>query len=129
MNRAIDAQSRKPAPAAPRPDPVAPVTRTLPPLPPVADALPPLPDGLPEWITPDVVADTLRTFRPFYGPDLTLDDALGMLIQVGNLFAVLSGEPHEPSRAAESLVIPPEQPALAQRSARERRARNARRAA
>jgi hypothetical protein len=57
-----------------------------------------LPQGLPKWITAEVVADTFRTFRPFYGADLTLDDVLRMLIDVGNLFAVLKGNAHESSQ-------------------------------
>ena len=64
-----------------------------------------LPQGLPKWITAEVVADTFRTFRPFYGADLTQEEVLRMLIDVGNLFAVLKGKPNEPTESSPSSVV------------------------
>lgn len=53
-----------------------------------------VPQGVPAWITAEVIEDTLRTFQPFYPYDLTVDEAVGILLNVGNLFRVLKGEQH-----------------------------------
>ncbi len=50
--------------------------------------------GLPEWITPELIADTVRVWQPYYAEPLTAKDAVGILMAVGNLFAVLSGSSH-----------------------------------
>ena len=53
------------------------------------DALPvPLPAGAPRWVTPELLADTLRVWQPYYG-NLTSHDALSIITNVGNLFDVL----------------------------------------
>ena len=46
---------------------------------------------LPAWITADLIAETLRVWQPYYAPPLTPEDAIGILLNVGNLFGVLSG--------------------------------------
>ncbi len=50
-----------------------------------------VPAGLPAWITADLIAETLRVWQPYYSEPLTAKDAIGILLNVGNLFAVLSG--------------------------------------
>lgn len=56
------------------------------------DDRPVLPPGLPTWITPEAVADTLATWQPYYRHRLTVDDAVAMLLDLGNLFALLYGD-------------------------------------
>ena len=48
-----------------------------------------MPPGAPSWITPELITDTLETWQPFYERDLTIDDALEILTNVGNLIDVL----------------------------------------
>ena len=50
-----------------------------------------VPVGLPAWITADLIAETLRVWQPYYSEPLTAKDAIGILLNVGNLFGVLSG--------------------------------------
>lgn len=47
--------------------------------------------GLPKWITAELIAETVRAWQPYYAEPLTAKDAVGILMGVGNLFAVLSG--------------------------------------
>ena len=47
-----------------------------------------VPAGAPRWVTPELLADTLRVWRPYYG-NLTPDDALSIILNVGNLFDAL----------------------------------------
>lgn len=49
--------------------------------------------GAPTWITPTLVQDTWQTFRPYYGPDMTAEDAVEILLNVGNLFELLIEKP------------------------------------
>ncbi len=46
----------------------------------------PLPPGAPGWITPELIAETIETWQPYYGEDLTQADALGILESVSSLF-------------------------------------------
>ena len=39
-------------------------------------------------MTPELLADTLRVWQPYYG-NLTPQDGLGMILNVSNLFDVL----------------------------------------
>lgn len=48
--------------------------------------------GAPSWITVEIMQDTLRTFRPFYGSGVTPAEALEILLNVGNLFELLGDE-------------------------------------
>jgi len=59
---------------------------------PAATILPVLPPGLPAWISAEAIADTLRTFQPYYEQTLTVDDAIEMLMAAGNLFDVLKDD-------------------------------------
>ncbi len=45
-----------------------------------------LPPDVPGWITPELVAETIETWQPYYGETLTQADALGILESVGSLF-------------------------------------------
>ncbi len=47
--------------------------------------------GLPSWITPDLIAETIGAWQPYYAQRLTPEDAIGILLSVGNLFGFLSG--------------------------------------
>ena len=47
--------------------------------------------SIPSWITPELIADTVRTWQRYYTKPLTANDAVGILMGVGNLFASLSG--------------------------------------
>ena len=47
--------------------------------------------GIPSWITPELIADTIRAWQPYYTEALTAKDAVGILMGVGNLFASLTG--------------------------------------
>lgn len=51
-----------------------------------------VPTGAPAWITPQLVALTLRIWQPFYTKaQLSPADAVQMLMSVGRLCAVLGG--------------------------------------
>jgi hypothetical protein len=54
---------------------------------PRADALPP---GTPQWITMDLVRETIRVWQPYYSAPISLDDAVTILSRIGQLFSVLS---------------------------------------
>jgi len=43
----------------------------------------------PPWITDELVADTLKTWQPFYARRLTRNDAIEMLLAAGNLIDCL----------------------------------------
>jgi hypothetical protein len=45
--------------------------------------------GVPRWITNELLSDTIKTWQPYYTDQLTADDALEILITVGNLFDAL----------------------------------------
>ncbi len=61
------------------------------------------PGSTPTWITPELIALTLRVWQPLYPDRLTRDDAIAMLLAVGRLFLVLSGEQaHEAVRRTRS---------------------------
>jgi hypothetical protein len=47
-----------------------------------------VPAGAPRWVTPELLADTLRVWQPYYG-NLTPQDALSIIMDVANLFDVL----------------------------------------
>ncbi len=47
-----------------------------------------VPAGAPRWVTPELLADTLRVWQPYYG-NLTPQDALSIILNVSNLFDVL----------------------------------------
>ncbi len=43
----------------------------------------------PAWITDELIADTLKTWQPYYSRRLRRDDAIEMLLAVGNLIDCL----------------------------------------
>ena len=52
-----------------------------------------VPPGAPGWITPELVDDTIQTWGPYYIDPLTADDALEILLSVGNLIDLLEVSP------------------------------------
>lgn len=52
-------------------------------------SLDPALQGIPSWITPELIADTVRVWQPYYTEPLTAKDAVGILMGVGNLFHAL----------------------------------------
>ena len=68
---------------------VTPILTTVPHAPPgTLAAVLAVPAGAPRWVTPELLADTLRVWQPYYG-ELTSHDALTIIMNVGNLFDVL----------------------------------------
>jgi hypothetical protein len=56
----------------------------------------PMPVGpLPGWITADVIAETRAVWQPFYEKELTNDEVVGLLLNVGTLFRILRRRPDE----------------------------------
>jgi hypothetical protein len=49
-----------------------------------------LPPGTPDWISMDLVHETVRVWQPYYPTPLSMDDAVAILRRVGHLFSVLS---------------------------------------
>ena len=49
-----------------------------------------LPAGTPQWISMDLVRDTIETWQPFYSSALALQDAVNILLGMGRLFRVLA---------------------------------------
>jgi hypothetical protein len=52
-------------------------------------ALVELPPGTPAWITPELVALTMRVWQPYYADAITAEVAITMVQNVGRLFGVL----------------------------------------
>ena len=52
-----------------------------------------VPNGAPTWVTPELIADTLDVWQPYYQTPLTVDDALEMLLGAANLLRVLATHP------------------------------------
>jgi hypothetical protein len=48
-----------------------------------------VPAGMPSWITPELIADTIETWQPYSASTLTPDDAVEILQNVGHLADVL----------------------------------------
>ena len=53
-------------------------------------ALPPVPPGTPAWITPRLLAETIRTWQPYYERPLTPEAAVAIIRNVGRLVDVLA---------------------------------------
>jgi hypothetical protein len=49
-----------------------------------------IPAGTPEWITPELVEETIRVWQPYYAEVLSPDEAITMIRNVGRLFQALS---------------------------------------
>ncbi|MBL9089922.1 MAG: hypothetical protein JNL96_01770 [Planctomycetaceae bacterium] len=58
-------------------------------------ALPERPAGAPDWITAELLADTVAAWQPHYPQSLTADDALEILLTVGRLFEALGDDEDE----------------------------------
>lgn len=54
------------------------------------DATSIVPAGAPDWITPELVEATIRTWQPYYKEVLTPEEAVTMILDVGRLFDALS---------------------------------------
>ena len=48
-----------------------------------------VPSGAPNWVTSELIVDTIETWQPYYAAPLTADDALEILLSVANLMDVL----------------------------------------
>lgn len=51
---------------------------------------PATPPAGPAWITPELIAETIRVWQPYCANELTRADALEIVLNVGRLFGVLS---------------------------------------
>ena len=49
-----------------------------------------VPPGTPKWITPELLADTLRVWQPYYKEKLTPADAVEIMASTGQLLSVLT---------------------------------------
>ncbi|MDZ4656593.1 MAG: hypothetical protein SH868_03340 [Bythopirellula sp.] len=49
-----------------------------------------VPAGAPRWVTPELIAHTLRVWQPYYEIQLIPEDALEIMMGVGRLVEVLS---------------------------------------
>ncbi len=68
------------------------------------DVNPSPPQTLPDWITPELIAETLDVWQPHYSKRLTDEDAIEILRSVGQLFDALGDVDDETvSSASESL--------------------------
>jgi hypothetical protein len=55
----------------------------------VAEVSRAVPPGSPSWVTSDLIAETIRVWQPYYRVPLTSQDAVEMIMSVGQLFDVL----------------------------------------
>ena len=46
---------------------------------------------VPDWITSELIDETVRVWQPYYAEPLTVEDAAGMLTGAGRLLSVLTG--------------------------------------
>ena len=58
------------------------------------------PSSAPAWATPELLADTLETWQPYYSRELTVADALDILLSVSRLIDALWS--HKPTEATSS---------------------------
>ena len=49
------------------------------------------PAGAPEWVSPELIEQTLRIWQPYYDNQLVAEDALEIILNVGRLVGALSG--------------------------------------
>lgn len=50
-----------------------------------------VPVGSPAWITPELIRETIRVWQPYYSASVTPEDAVTILMCVGELLPVLAG--------------------------------------
>lgn len=48
-----------------------------------------VPAGAPDWVTAELISDTLSTWQPYYADTLTPEDALRIILNVGRFIDVL----------------------------------------
>jgi hypothetical protein len=48
-----------------------------------------VPAGAPRWVTSEIIADTLQVWQRYYDENLTADDALAIIGNVGRLYDTL----------------------------------------
>jgi hypothetical protein len=48
-----------------------------------------VPPGAPAWVTPELIAETIRVWQPYYSVPLQPADALDMILAVGRLVPLL----------------------------------------
>ena len=49
-----------------------------------------VPAGTPDWITPELIEQTIRVWQPYYAELVTPEEAVTMILNVGRLYDVLS---------------------------------------
>ncbi len=49
-----------------------------------------VPAGTPDWITAELIEQTIRVWQPYYEATLTPEEAVTMILTVGRLYQVLS---------------------------------------
>jgi hypothetical protein len=49
-----------------------------------------VPAGTPDWITAELIEQTIRVWQPYYGTLLTHEEAVTMILNVGRLYQVFS---------------------------------------
>lgn len=49
----------------------------------------PVSSGAPRWVTPELIADTIETWQPYYDDPLTVENAVQILLSVAQLVDVL----------------------------------------
>ncbi len=49
-----------------------------------------LPPGTPDWVTAELVEVTLRIWQRYYDEPLTVDDAVTMILNAGQLYSALA---------------------------------------
>lgn len=52
-----------------------------------------VPAGTPDWITRELIAETIRVWQPYYADVITPEEAVTMIQNVGRLYQALSSEP------------------------------------
>lgn len=48
-----------------------------------------IPDGIPSWITPELMAETVETWQPYYNHPLTPQEIADIIQNIGQLFDVM----------------------------------------
>ena len=49
-----------------------------------------VPAGTPDWITAELIEQTIRVWQPYYEATITPEEAVTMVLDVGRLFEALS---------------------------------------
>ena len=54
-----------------------------------------VPPGAPGWVTAELIGQTINVWSPRFGRALTTDEALDIIMSVGELNRVLTGAPQD----------------------------------